>query len=172
MKAATTFYWATTSLIALETFTGGVMDLAHGRTGVVGGPFVTQVIANLGYPVYVLAIVGLIKIPGAITLVVPGFRRLKEWAYAGIVFELSGAVASHAACREWGDLIAPLSLLGLAIASCALRPPNRVLGTRFNNDGYATLDQHRNSPYLCALVDFVSGRRNGQVRREKKRSRS
>jgi hypothetical protein len=121
-------YWTTTSLIALETFLGGVMDLTHARTGVVSGPFVTQVVTGLGYPVYVLAIIGMFKIPGAVTIVVPGFLRLKEWAYAGIVLELSGAIASHAACGNWGDLIAPLSLLCRAIASWALPPASRVLG--------------------------------------------
>ena len=129
MKPKTMLYWATTSLIALETFLGGVVDLTHGRTGVVSGPFVTQVVASLGYPVYILAIIGVFKIPGAATIVVPGFLRLKEWAYAGIVFELSGAVASHAVCGKWGDLIAPLSLLCLAIASWALRPAGRTLGS-------------------------------------------
>ena len=138
MKAVTILYWATTSLIALETFAGGVIDLTRGRTGVFSGPFAIQVVASLGYPAYILAIVGIFKIPGAITLVVPGFLRLKEWAYAGIVFELSGAVASHAACRDWGSLVAPLSLLCAAIASWALRPPSRVLGTPFDGDGHAT----------------------------------
>jgi hypothetical protein len=67
--------------------------------GLVSGPLVTQVATSLGYPVYIPAILGIFKIPGAITLVVPGFLRPKEWAHAGIVFELSGAVAaSHAAC--------------------------------------------------------------------------
>ena len=136
VKAKTMLYWTTTSLIALETFAGGVIDLTHGRTGVVSGPFVTQVATSLGYPVYILAILGIFKIPGAITLVVPGFLRLKEWAYAGIVFELSGAVASHAACGNWRDLIAPLSLLCLAIASWALRPPSRILGAPFHEDGH------------------------------------
>jgi len=124
-------YWAATYLIALETFLGGVVDLVHGRTGVVSGPFVTQVITSLGYPVYILAIISIFKIPGAVTIVVPGFLRLKEWAYAGIVFELSGAVASHAECGKWADSIAPLSLLCLAIASWALRPASRTLGTLF-----------------------------------------
>ena len=129
MKIKPILYWATTSLIALETFLGGVVDLTHGRTGVVSGPFVTQVITSLGYPVYILAIIGIFKIPGAVTIVIPGFLRLKEWAYAGIVFELSGAFASHAACGKWGDSIAPLSLLCLAIASWALRPAGRTLGS-------------------------------------------
>ena len=134
MKAKTMLYWATTSLIALETFLGGVVDLTHGRTGVVSGPVVAQVVTSLGYPVYILAIISIFKIPGAVTIVVPGFLRLKEWAYAGIVFELSGAVASHAACGKWGGSIAPLSLLSLAIASWALRPASRTLGTLFLAD--------------------------------------
>ena len=129
MRVKAILYWTTTSFIALETFVGGIMDLIHGRTGVVSGPLVTQVVIGLGYPVYVLAILGVFKIPGAITIVLPGFLRLKEWAYAGIVFELSGATASQAACGNWGDLIAPLSLLCLAIASWTLRPASRVLGT-------------------------------------------
>ena len=129
MKAKTMLYWATTSLIALETFLGGVMDLTHGRTGFVSGPFVTQLVTSLGYPVYILAIISVFKIPGAVAIVVPGFLRLKEWAYAGIVFELSGAFASHAARGKWGDSIAPLSLLCLAIASWALRPAGRTLGS-------------------------------------------
>jgi hypothetical protein len=131
VKVKTTLYWATTSLITLETLLGGVADLTHGRTGVVSGPFVTQVVTSLGYPVYILAIIGVFKIPGAVTIVVPGFLRLKEWAYAGIVFELSGAVASHAVCGKWADSIAPLSLLCLAIASWALRPASRTLGALF-----------------------------------------
>jgi hypothetical protein len=147
LKAKTMLYWATTSLIALETFLGGVVDLTHGRTGVVSGPFVTQVVTSLGYPVYTLAIIGIFKIPGAVTIVVPGFLRLKEWAYAGIVFELSGAVASHGACGTWGDSIAPLSLLCLAITSWALRPASRTLAALFPADGHK-----RNRSSAAALI--------------------
>jgi uncharacterized membrane protein YphA (DoxX/SURF4 family) len=127
-KSTPIFYWTTTSLIAFETFVGGFADLTHGRTALVSGPFVSDVVAGLGYPTYVLWIIGIWKILGGITLVVPGFVRLKEWAYAGIVFELSGAVASLAACGRTADLIVPLFLLGLALASWALRPPRRTLG--------------------------------------------
>ena len=136
LKVNTMSYWATTSLIALETFLGGVVDLTRGRTGVVSGLFVTQVVTSLGYPVYILAIIGIFKIPGAVTIVVPGFLRLKEWAYAGIVFELLGAVASHAARGNWRDSIAPLSLLSVAIASWALRPASRTLGPLFPAAGH------------------------------------
>lgn len=121
-------YWTTTTLIALETLVGGFADVTHGRTLLVSGPFVTDVLAGLGYPAYVLWIIGIWKVLGAITLVVPGFLRLKEWAYAGIVFELSGAAASLAVCGHTADLIPPLFLLGLALASWALRPPSRTLG--------------------------------------------
>ena len=122
------FYWTTTALIVLETLLGGLADLTHGRTLLVSGPFVTDVVAGLGYPVYVLWIIGTWKILGAITLAVPGFPRLKEWAYAGIVFELLGAAASLAACGRTAGLVAPLFLLGLALASWALRPGGRTLG--------------------------------------------
>ncbi len=129
MKPKQILYWTTTSLIALETFAGGVMDLIHGRTNVFSGPTVVEIVTSLGYPVYILAILGVWKIAGAITLVVPRFLRLKEWAYAGIVFELSGAAASLVVHGQAKDIIAPLVLLGLAVASWVLRPPNRILGT-------------------------------------------
>lgn len=122
------FYWITTSLITLETLVGGFANVTHGRTALVTGPLATDVLAGLGYPAYLLWIIGIWKILGAIALAVPGFPRLKEWAYAGIVFELSGAVASLAACGRSPDLIAPLFLLGLTLASWALRPASRTLG--------------------------------------------
>ena len=125
MKLKTIAYWITTILIALETFAGGIVDLTHGRTAVFSGPPVTDVVISLGYPVYVLAILGVWKIPGAIILVVPGFLRLKEWAYAGIVFELSAAAVSHAIV---GHVDPSVFLFGVALASWALRPPGRVLG--------------------------------------------
>jgi hypothetical protein len=139
MKAKHILYWTTTSLIAFETFAGGVMDLTHGRTNVFSGPTVVAVVTNLGYPVYVLVILGIWKIPGAITLVVPGFLRPKEWAYAGLVFELSGAAGSQAIRGQPKDIIAPLVLLALALFSWALRPPYRILG------GALTTSTHRHT---------------------------
>jgi uncharacterized membrane protein YphA (DoxX/SURF4 family) len=130
MKTKAIVYWVTSILIALETLAGGLIDLVHGRTSVVSGPTVVEVVIGLGYPVYVLAILGVWKILGAIVLVMPGFLRLKEWAYAGIVFELSGAAASHGICRHWNDLTAPVVLLLLALTSWALRPPSRTLGAQ------------------------------------------
>ena len=132
MKIKIIIYWVTTVLIALETLAGGVTDLAQGRASVVSGPFVADVITHLGYPVYLLTILGVWKLAGGVTLLVPGFPRLKEWAYAGIFFELTGAAASFVARGEiTGDLIAPLVLTGLAVASWALRPQSRTLGVLF-----------------------------------------
>ncbi|HEX7961686.1 MAG TPA: DoxX family protein, partial [Terriglobales bacterium] len=102
--------------------------LTHSRTGIVTGPTVVDVVTDLGYPIYVLAILGAWKIPGAIVLVVPGLLRLKEWAYAGIVFELSGAAASHAMRGHASDMASPVVFVGFALASWALRPPSRTLG--------------------------------------------
>jgi len=128
MKAKLVLYWIATALIALETLAGGIVDLTRGRVNVVGGPYVAHVVAGLGYPVYILAILGIWKIPGAMTLIVPGFLRLKEWAYAGIVFELTSAAASQAVRGRASDITAPVVLLGLALASWGLRPLNRILG--------------------------------------------
>ena len=69
-------------------------------------------------------------IVGTVAIVVPGLPRLKEWAYAGIFFDLTGAAASHAASGDaaW-HIAAPLILAILAVASWALRPPSRIIGT-------------------------------------------
>jgi hypothetical protein len=122
-------YWIATSLIGLETLAGGSTDLMHGRESLVSGRFVSDVITHLGYPVYFLTILGVWKLLGAIVLFAPRLPRLKEWAYAGVVFELTGAAASWAAHGDpANELIAPLVLAGLALISWALRPQSRRLG--------------------------------------------
>ncbi|HEY1964747.1 MAG TPA: DoxX family protein [Acidobacteriaceae bacterium] len=69
-------YWIFTLLIAYEMAAGGIWDLLRIE-------YVRVVLAHLGYPMYLLTIIGIWKIPCALVLVVPGFKRLKEWAYAG-----------------------------------------------------------------------------------------
>lgn len=127
MKIRLVTYWLATAAIALETFVGGAMDLSHGRTAVVSGPSVVEVVTSLGYPVYVLAILGTYKVIGAIVIAAPRLLRLKEWAYAGIVFELSGAVASQLLRGHASDAVAPAILLIVALISWATRPPQRIL---------------------------------------------
>jgi hypothetical protein len=85
--------------------------------------------AELGYPAYFVTILGTWKVLGAFSILAPRLPRLKEWAYAGIAFDLTGAAFSHAAMDHPAvKLIVPLVLLGIAAASWALRPPSRMLG--------------------------------------------
>jgi len=128
MTARRIGYGATTALIALETLAGGVTDLTRGRTMVVTGAPVVDVVTGLGYPAYVLTILGVWKLLGAIAVLAPRTPRLKEWAYAGLLFHLTGAAASQAARRQSvGAIMTPVALAGLALASWALRPPSRAL---------------------------------------------
>jgi hypothetical protein len=125
-------YWVATTLIALETFVGGITDLVHGGTELVAGPPVVGVVTHLGYPLYILKILGVWKLLGAVVIAVPGLPRLKEWAYAGVFFELTGAAASYVLHGEiTSDLAAPLILAAVAMTSWALRPEGRVFGAVF-----------------------------------------
>ena len=114
-------YWITTILVATEFMVGGVMDIFQLP------PFFSIVI-HLGYPGYITFIIGTWKILGAVAIVVPRFPRLKEWAYAGMAFNMIGAAASHIAVGDKiGMLVAPLIFTGLVFASWFLRPTNRSL---------------------------------------------
>lgn len=108
------------------------MDLTHGRSNVINSTPVVDVVTSLGYPVYVLVILGLCKVPGAIVLFLPRLPRLKEWAYAGIILELTAAAGSHAALgHSVEEITTPLILAGLAVTSWALRPPSRTFRAFF-----------------------------------------
>ena len=122
-KAKAIGYWVTTALVAFAIGSGGAAQLAHMPQNVEG-------MTHLGYPAYLLTILGVWKVAGTVAILAPGFPRLKEWAYAGIFFDLTGAAASHAASGDvvW-HIVAPSVLAVLTVASWALRPPSRVLGT-------------------------------------------
>jgi uncharacterized membrane protein YphA (DoxX/SURF4 family) len=129
MKLKGISYWATTIIIVLELLAGGVTDLIHGPALLFAGDPVVLIMARLGYPAYLLTILGVWKLLGAVALLVPRFPRLKEWAYAGIFIELTGAAASATTRGDGvGDLIAPLAFAVLTLASWALRPPDRIIG--------------------------------------------
>lgn len=133
MKAKSTAYWITTILVAAPIGSGGVAQLAQFWRNPHG------VVPLLGYPLYFFAILGFWKVLGAIAILVPGYPRLKEWAYAGIFFDLTGAAASCAAVGGYGayafHVVAPLILTGLTVASWALRPESRTLGMVFPGAG-------------------------------------
>lgn len=129
MKLKLVGYWVTTAAIVCEALAGGVTDLIHGPALLFAGDPVVLVAAQLGYPVYLLTILGGWKLLGAVAFLVPRFPRLKEWAYAGTFFLYVGAAASWVARGGGpGDLIAPLTFAVLTLASWALRPPDRTLG--------------------------------------------
>jgi uncharacterized membrane protein YphA (DoxX/SURF4 family) len=120
-KARTIGYWAATGLVAFAFLAGGAADAS-------GSPQVLEGMRHLGYPAYFATILGVWKVLGGAALVAPGLPRIKEWAYAGIVFDLTGAVVSHAASGDAaGKMMAPIVLLALAAASYALRPERRRL---------------------------------------------
>jgi uncharacterized membrane protein YphA (DoxX/SURF4 family) len=81
-------YWVTTVLVAMEMALGGVWDLLHTR-------YVRTIMDHLGYPEYFVTILGVWKLLGTAAMLAPRWPRLREWAYAGMFFLYSGAVASH-----------------------------------------------------------------------------
>lgn len=131
MKAKMIGYWLSTTIIVLEFLAAGVTELLHGRTLLFVGEPVVQVMAFLGYPVYLLTILGWCKLLGVIALLVPRFPRLKEWAYAGAFFNMAGAAASWALRGDYVDALWPLFMAVLVMVSWALRPPSRTLGVLF-----------------------------------------
>ncbi|MBB5345212.1 DoxX family protein [Tunturibacter empetritectus] len=122
-------YWTTTGLIAFFIGSGGAGQLVQFQRNPHG------VVPVLGYPLYFFAILGFWKVLGAIAILVPRYPRLKEWAYAGIFFDLTGAAASCAAVGGYGayafHILAPLILAGITVASWALRPESRTIGLLF-----------------------------------------
>ncbi|RZK75476.1 MAG: DoxX family protein [Pedobacter sp.] len=81
---------------------------------------------NLGYPVYILTIIGVWKILGVIAVLVPKFPLVKEWAYAGFFFAMCGALFSHAAKGDGAiELFGPALLLVLTVISWYFRPADR-----------------------------------------------
>ena len=128
MKTKSILYWITTILVALPIGSGGIAQVAHLKDNVDGFVHV------LGYPLYFMTILGVWKVLGAIAILVPRFPRLKEWAYAGIFFDLTGAAATWAAVGGSGEalhIIAPLIIAGFALTSWALRPQSRTIGVLF-----------------------------------------
>jgi len=125
----TIVFWLATISVAMPIGSGGVVQMmqyfAHPH----------DIVPILGYPMYFFAILGFWKFFGALTILVPRFPRLKEWAYAGIFFDLTGAAATCAMSGDYGahyfHVIAPLMITGFMLASWILRPPSRTLGMIF-----------------------------------------
>lgn len=121
MKARTITYWVATILVAFCMGSGGAAELLR-------VPGTVQGLVKLGYPTYFVSIIGFWKLLAAMALLFPRFPRLKEWAYAGIFFNMSGAAVSALATgAETWHVAVDVVLIGLNFASWALRPKNLVL---------------------------------------------
>jgi hypothetical protein len=112
-------YWIATVWLALGMLSSGIVQLFNVKEEV-------EFILQLGYPIYFLKILGIWKILGVIALFIPRFPLIKEWAYAGFFFAMSGAIVSHiAAGSSINDIFPPLLLLILTVVSWYFRPANR-----------------------------------------------
>ena len=112
-------YWISTGWLALGMVSTGIVQLIRSEKEV-------QNFANLGYPGYLLTILGIWKILAVVAVLVPKFPLLKEWAYAGFFFAMSGAILSHiGAGNPVGQIFPPLLLLVLTVISWYFRPADR-----------------------------------------------
>src|SRR5882724_196030 len=124
-------YWVTTGFLAFGMLANGLAQIFHAKG------FVDIIAAcvgffaplrHLGYPSYFLSIIGVWKILGVIAILIPRFKLVKEWAYAGFFFAMSGAVFSHIALGDPMNEIAPsLVLLILIVVSWYFRPEDRKI---------------------------------------------
>lgn len=111
-------YWVSTSLLA-------AMSVFAAFTYLSGSPQAVQGFAHVGYPQQLRIILGIAKLLGAITLLVPGFAKPKEWAYAGFTFAWSSAFVAHYLAKDGPIAFMPLILLLLLAISYVTRPASR-----------------------------------------------
>jgi len=110
------FYLTSTAILVLEMTAGASMDLA--RT-----PHAVEDVRSLGYPIYVLLILGVWKALAVVALLWPRLPRLREWAYAGVFFEMFGAVESHILAGDRvGKYAVPLAFTFLTLLSWWFQP--------------------------------------------------
>lgn len=122
-KSQKIIYWISTGWLALGMLSTGIAQVmrANGQGG-------ADMIAHLGYPLYLLTILGVWKIFGVVAVLVPKFPLLKEWAYAGFFFIMTGAMISHIATGDpIIELFPSLLLLTLTVVSWHFRPANRKI---------------------------------------------
>lgn len=116
-------YWVSTLWLSLGMVSTGLVQLLKMENE-------TKFILQLGYPAYFLTILGASKLLGVVAVLIPKFPLLKEWAYAGFVFTMTGAVFSHFANGDSAkDFFGPTLLLLLTIVSWYFRPASRKLLT-------------------------------------------
>ena len=116
-------YWIATIWLSLGMVSTGIVQLIPIKEEV-------NMMAHLGYPLYFLTIIGVWKLLGVVAVLIPRFPLVKEWAYAGFFFVMSGAVCSHIAAGDAAkDFFGPVLLIVLTFVSWYFRPADRKLAT-------------------------------------------
>lgn len=114
-------YWTATALLSVGMLGSGISQLLHVKE-------MDDLIAHVGYPLYFMYIIGVWKILGVIAILIPKFKLVKEWAYAGFFFLMTGALLSHLAMGDAGKAIfGPLFQTIFIILSWYFRPADRKL---------------------------------------------
>jgi uncharacterized membrane protein len=120
-KTSKIIYWVATSLLAFGMLASGISQILHLKE-------MNELITHVGYPLYFMYIIGVWKILGVIAILMPKFKLLKEWAYAGFFFLMTGAFISHLAMGDNGNAIfGPLFQTIFVILSWHFRPANRKI---------------------------------------------
>ena len=115
------WYWIITAILSFCLFSGGLAQALQ-------LPEVLQGFKPLGYPTYFISLIGIWKMLGVIAILLPKFKLLKEWAYAGLFFTMTGAVISHIASNDIkAQIIAPVVLAAFTVLSWYLRPASRKI---------------------------------------------
>ncbi len=114
-------YWIATIWLALGMVSSGIVQLLKLKDEVF-------MMTHLGYPLYFLTILGIWKMLGVVTVLIPKFPLQKEWAYAGFFFAMSGAVFSHLASGDGPkEFFGPILLLFMTVVSWYFRPSDRKI---------------------------------------------
>ena len=115
-------YWVATTLMAVGMFGSGLAQIMHAKQMV-------DIVVPLGYPLYFLYIIGVWKVLGVMAILVPGLKLVKEWAYAGLFFVMTGALISHLASGDDSikGIIGPFMQTIFIVLSWYFRPANRKI---------------------------------------------
>ena len=120
-KTQKIIYWVATGWLALGMLSTGIVQIIKLKEEV-------AMMTHLGYPSYFLPLLGVWKIVGVIAILIPKFPLVKEWAYAGFFFSMSGAVVSHLAVGDGAkEFFGPTLLLVLIVVSWYVRPESRKM---------------------------------------------
>ena len=112
MKNIKILYWIFTIIFAIMMFGSAIPDVLSNEIAVKGMHI------HLGYPLYFIPFIGVAKVLGVIAILIPGYPKIKEWAYAGLFFDLIGAtysiIANGGNAGQWGFMVMPLALGALS----------------------------------------------------------